>query len=97
MEAVVGILFLVACLRSPKELPPKRPSRFGLRNLALLFFAISTYSIATVKGFGWILMILGYAQTEENESRARLGYLAVFILLQLYKLPYLEAISALTN
>lgn len=55
------------------------PSRW--RHVTLLGFAAGTYSIATVRGFGWLLMALGVAQCEPDERRTRLAYLAVFALI----------------
>lgn len=58
------------------------------RNCLLLLFGLSTYTVATVRGFGWILMLLGLAQCSDREKRFRVAYLAMFLLIQAYLLPY---------
>jgi hypothetical protein len=54
-----------------------------VRDLALLGFAAATYSFATVRGFGWLLVSLGAAQAETRAARA--AYLVVFALIGLYR------------
>lgn len=68
--------------------PGRKPALRAVRNGALLLFAVSTYSIATVGGFAWILMILGVAQCEPEDRLARFGYAAVFLLVLVYTLPW---------
>jgi hypothetical protein len=58
------------------------PSR--LRHVALLVFAAGTYSIATVRGFGWLLLALGVSQCEPGSWRTRLAYLGTFALIGIY-------------
>lgn len=58
------------------------------RNAALLVFAASTYSVAHVRGFGWVLMLLGIAQCEQEERRTRIAYFAAFLLIQFYLIPF---------
>jgi hypothetical protein len=77
IEGALGIVFLWR----------DAPRMAAIRNGMLIFFAITTYSVATVRGFGWMLMLLGMAQTDEHERKWRLAYLAVFVLIQLYTLP----------
>jgi len=69
------------------------------RDYYLLTFLFSTYAIASVIGFGWVLATMGYAQSREApRSVARLYVLAV-VVMQAYKLPwrlifeYLTALS----
>lgn len=73
MEAAVALGFLWPLGRGP--------SRF--RNAFLLLFTATTYSFATVRGFGWLLASLGAAQAERRA--ARVGYLAAFALVALYR------------
>jgi hypothetical protein len=64
--------------------PPGRgPSR--ARDLALLSFGVGTYAFATVRGFGWLLMALGVAQSAPGRRGTRLAYLAVFALIGVYR------------
>ena len=80
IESVIGIAFLW---------PGASPWLRVLRHGSLLAFALSTYAIATVAGFAWILMILGVAQCDEEEDRlARFAYTGVFLLILLYGLPW---------
>jgi len=58
------------------------PSR--ARHLTLLAFAAGTYSIATVRGFGWLLMALGAAQCAPDARRTALSYLGLFALIGVY-------------
>jgi hypothetical protein len=57
------------------------------RNVLLLAFAATTYLIAPVRGFGWMLMLLGAAQCEERDRAFRPLYLAAIVLIQVYTLP----------
>jgi len=70
--------------------PPGRgPSR--LRDALLLAFGATTYSFATVRGFGWLLMTLGAAQAAGRH--ARYAYLAVFALIACYRsVPWSRAL-----
>lgn len=79
IESTIAVAFLW---------PGRRPVLRALRNASLLAFAVSTYSIATVGGFAWILMILGVAQCEPEDRLARFGYTAVFLLVLVYTLPW---------
>jgi hypothetical protein len=55
------------------------------RHALLLGFAAATFSFATVRGFGWLLMSMGLAQCEPERRRTRAAYLAVFALIALYR------------
>jgi hypothetical protein len=50
-----------------------------IRHCALLAFALSTYAIAPVPGFGGMLVILGLADTRPGEGVLRAGYLVVLL------------------
>ena len=56
-----------------------------LRHLFLLSFCATTYAVATVEGFGWLLMAMGVAQCEPVRKRTRLFYLAIFGLVLFYR------------
>jgi hypothetical protein len=58
-----------------------------IRNAALLLFAATTYFVAPVRGFGWMLMLLGLAQCRDDQRYVRLAYLAALVLIQAYTLP----------
>lgn len=74
IEAALALAFLWPAGRGP--------SRW--RHPLLLAFAASTFSFATVRGFGWLLMSLGVAQCAPAARRTRAAYLAVFALVALY-------------
>lgn len=78
IEGLLAVLFLV----------PGGRRMSLLRNSTLLLFAVSTYPIATVRGFGWMLMLLGMAQCDEPRDRPfRFGYLVAFLLVEVFTLP----------
>lgn len=58
-----------------------------LRDFFLLVFIISTYSIAPVIGFGWLLVIMGIAQCTRRHQGIYLLYVFAFVALQLFRLP----------
>lgn len=51
------------------------------RDALLLIFCVTTYVIAPVAGFGWLLLALGIAQCSPERHTTRLCYLAVFVLI----------------
>ncbi len=75
IEAALALAFLWPLGRGPSR---------G-RDVLLLAFAATTYAIATVEGFGWLLLAMGVAQCESDRERTRLAYLAVYALVLLYR------------
>jgi hypothetical protein len=73
LEAAVAIAFLAPLGR-----------RVWLRHWLLLCFCATTYAIAPVVGFGWLLLAMGAAQCAPHARRTRLAYLGVFALLIFY-------------
>lgn len=73
LEAAVAVAFLAPLGRG-----------VWLRHALLLFFCITTYAIAPVASFGWLLLAMGVAQCEPGARHLRLAYVAVFALLVLY-------------
>ena len=62
------------------------PSR--VRDALLLLFCATTYAIATVEGFAWLLLAMGVAQCERDATR--IAYLGVFALVLVYReVPWL--------
>jgi hypothetical protein len=59
------------------------PSR--LRHELLLIYCAITYAIATVDGFGWLLLAMGAAQCTLEQHRTRIAYIAVFVLIIFYR------------
>jgi hypothetical protein len=56
-----------------------------LRHALLLCFCITTYAVATVAGFGWLLLSMGVAQCEPQRHHTKLCYLAVFGVILVYR------------
>jgi hypothetical protein len=62
---------------------------FGIRrDYFLLMFLFSTYSIASVIGFGWVLATMGYAQARDAPRFVGRLYLWAVVVMQAYKLPW---------
>ena len=59
--------------------------RAWLRHALLLLFCATTYAVAPVMSFGWLLLAMGVAQTERGATRTRLAYLAVYALLLIFR------------
>ena len=61
------------------------------RDALLLLFCVTTYAVAPVEGFGWLLIAMGVAQCAPERRRTRLLYLAVFALVLFYRdVPWVE-------
>jgi len=59
------------------------PSR--LRHPLLLVYCTVTYAVATVDGFGWLLLAMGAAQCTREQHRTRIAYAVVFVLIIFYR------------
>jgi hypothetical protein len=90
IEGLLALAFL-----APACLAPKWRGAATLRNTLLLLFAVTTYSIAPVRGFGWMLMLLGLAQCGDRERTWRPLYLAAIVLIQAYTLPVAAVVERL--
>jgi hypothetical protein len=62
---------------------PARVARAS-RDALLLAFCISTYAVASVAGFGWLLTIMGLAQCSPDRRGVRAAYVGAFVLILLY-------------
>jgi len=85
IEAAVALGFLWAFVRGPRPVAD-----------ALLVFCVTTYAVAPVAGFGWLLLAMGMAQCDASPggARMRLAYLATYVLVLLYReIPWLEWIA----
>ena len=77
----------------PRSSPLERPLRSwppqqiaaSARHLLLLVYCVVTYAIATVDGFGWLLLAMGAAQCGVDQRRLRAAYVGVFVLILLYR------------
>ena len=71
------------------------PGAARLRDALLLLFVSSTFAFATVAGFAWLLLALGFAQCEPERTATRAAYLAVFFLVIFYEwVPWSDALAA---
>lgn len=64
---------------------PARPAPQRLRHGLLLVYCAITYAVATVDGFGWLLLAMGAAQCRLEQHRTRIAYAAVFVLIIFYR------------
>ena len=74
MELAVALLFLL-----PAQFRTGR-----LRDFALMGFCATTYMIAPVPGYGWLLLAMGIAQCPDAARPTRWSYLACFGLVLLH-------------
>jgi hypothetical protein len=57
------------------------------RDLPLLLFLLGVYSIATVAGFAYLLIAMGFAQCERRTPWVPLAYMLAVFVTQVYTLP----------
>lgn len=87
LEALIAVL----CL-----LPMEGRIRTA-RHAALMLFCVTTYALAPVAGFGWLLAVMGLAQVRSDQRVLYYGYLAVFVLVLLYsEIPWAGVLADLT-
>jgi hypothetical protein len=55
------------------------------RHALLIVFCVTTYAVATVDGFGWLLISMGVAQCAPQLVRTRALYLASYALIIVYR------------
>jgi hypothetical protein len=53
-------------------------------HVALLAFCVTTYALAPVAGFGWLIATMGLAQCDPHQRILRGAYVGVFVLILLY-------------
>ena len=94
---MTGWTVLIEGLLAIAFLAPDRRGVATARNVLLLIFAVTTYLIAPVRGFGWMLMLLGAAQCEERDRGFRPLYLGAILLIQAYTLPVAAVWSRLVH
>ncbi len=67
-----------------------------VRDGLLIFFCVITYAVATVEGFGWLLLAMGIAQCRPDRVIALFMYLGAFVLVLFYReIPWAELIMKL--
>lgn len=77
LETWIAIAFLV-----PRSGPLGR-----YRDVPLIGFLLTTYSVATVPGFAYLLLAMGLVQCERRRWWIPAGYLAAAMVLQIFLLP----------
>jgi hypothetical protein len=70
-------LVALTCLVPHRRLAPAR-------HALLLAFCVTTYALAPVAGFGWLVATMGLAQCDPRQRALPGAYVAVFILILLY-------------
>ncbi len=78
-----GIVLLEAAVAT-MMLAPTRLSPVLLRHILLIGFCLVTYAFAPVAGFGWLLLVMGAAQTAEGDVWLRRAYVAAFLIVLFY-------------
>lgn len=58
------------------------------RHPLLICFALTTYAIANVVGFGWLLIAMGIAHCPQEARFTRGMYFACFVFLHLFLIPF---------
>ncbi len=77
---------------------PRRLAVTQYRHALLLLFAWTTYLVATVATFGWILLTIGIGQCEPELRRTRFLYVATCVLVLAYDyLPLLPFVRSLVG
>ena len=81
VEGLVALCFLWPLGRGPST---------G-RDWLLMCFCATTYSVATVASFGWLLVAMGFSQCDPAKRRTRLVYGLLFALILFYReVPWLS-------
>jgi len=81
--AVTWIGFLLEAIVAALCLGVARAGSMS-RHVALMIFCVTTYALAPVAGFGWLLSTMGIAQCGTAQRAARHAYVCVFFLILLY-------------
>lgn len=82
IEGAVAVTFLV---------PWRRLARY--RDVALIAFVLTTYAVAPVVGFGWVLVCLGLAQRERSRRFLPLAYVGAFLAVQIFTAPWTSVVG----
>ena len=87
LESAVAVTFLW----------PFRGAMAQWRQVALVLFCTTTYAVAPVEGFGWLLIAMGIAQCDPAWRKTRLLYLAVFLLILFYRDEWVTQLLELSS
>lgn len=83
IQLAMGMLFLF-----------RRSITDQFAHICLLLFIFTTYLLAPVFGFGWILAIMGFTLAKENFPRIATVYIISFVMILLYQLPWRDWVLA---
>lgn len=76
-------------------LAPRKYKIGQWRDIPLLLFMLTTYPIATVRGFAMLLTVMGFAQCINENRNMRIVYFLVFICVPLFSVPFEKIILKL--
>jgi len=74
IEGLIAVYFLFG----------KYLSTYKFKDYILAIFIVSTYPIATVIGFGWLISAMGAAQVNNRDTYIKVLYLFMFIFLAIF-------------
>ena len=87
LEALIALLCLIPATGRPQ----------WARHAALLAFCTTTYALAPVAGFGWLIATMGLAQCRPHQHLLRGAYISVFLLIVLYsEIPWTGVLAEWT-
>ena len=84
LVATWGTLAIEAAAAGLWLAPLTRPRQLLARHGVLLAFCLTTYAIAPVAGFGWLLIVLGLVTCAPGDRMVRALYVAAYALVLLY-------------
>ena len=88
LELLVAVAFLW----------PKDRGFSKYRDYILIIFCATVYSVATVEGFGWLLLAMGISQVYQEKDRLKVIYLLVFALILFYReVPWVDLLLKFTH
>ncbi len=91
VEAGVAILFLL-----PERLRTAFSPLHRLRDPLLVLFALGTYAVAPVVGFGWVLLIMGLTQRDKESTFVSVLYVASFLAILAFTSPWADIVGITT-
>ncbi len=90
IEGAIAVLFLLSWFRSSYL--------DHIKNYVLWIFILSTYPVASVIGFAWLITAMGIAQIKTDNVGLKTGYVLIFILLAFFSeraISYLKFLAGL--
>ena len=86
LESVIALLWLAPIRRRALQLS---------RHVAILSFCLATYAFAPVAGFGWLLLVMGLANSAVEQHLLRAAYIGTFCVVLLYaEIPWASLVVA---